>query len=414
MKLVVFAQTPPPLHGQSYMTELLLNGLAANDYGIQVFHVNAQFAESSKDIGRFRLGKVLRLVGYCVKALWFRVRHSASNLYYIPAPPVRTPLYRDWIILLLLRPFFARTIFHWHAAGLGEWIEKQPKLTQRISHLALDRAHLSISLGRFNETDAAVFKPRRAVIVPNGIPDPCPNFSEIQTLRRERLRARVTAWETPGAIEKHGRIQTNVLYLSLCSREKGVFDAIEGVCQANRLCRSNHLPFEFTLTIAGPFPDAETDHFFNQTLERLGNPPTIRHIGFADAETKRQLLREADIFCFPTFYYGESFGLVIVEAMSYGIPVVSTRWRSVPDLFPANYPGLVDIQSPDQIASALLDLATTDDTDQFRNRFLNNYTLEKFLQNITTALKPEKVQKVGPAVPSGPRADENHSPTQNA
>jgi glycosyltransferase involved in cell wall biosynthesis len=387
MKLVVFAQTPPPLHGQSYMTELLLSGLAANDSGIQIFHVNAQFSESSHDIGKFRVGKIFRLFSYCAKALWFRIRHNAPNLYYIPAPPVRTPLYRDLIILLLLRPFFRRTIFHWHAAGLGEWIEKQPKSMQRLAHLALDRAHLSISLGRFNETDAAVFKPRRAVIVPNGIPDPCPNFPQIQALRRERVQARANAMETPGAVEKNGRLQTNVLFLSLCSREKGVFDAIEGICQANRLCRENHLPLDFTLTIAGPFPDADTEHFFRQTLERLGNPPTIRHLGFADAENKPQLLADADIFCFPTFYYGESFGLVIVEAMAYGLPVISTRWRSVPDLFPSNYPGLVDIQSPDQIASALFELATRDDTAEFRARFLQNYTLEKFLHSITTALK---------------------------
>src|SRR5687768_6892436 len=106
MKLVVFALTPPPLHGQSYMTELLLSGLAAQDYGIQVFHVNAQFATSARDIGKFRPGKVLLIFRYCAKAIWFRLRHEARNLYYIPAPPVRTPLYRDWIILSILRPFF--------------------------------------------------------------------------------------------------------------------------------------------------------------------------------------------------------------------------------------------------------------------------------------------------------------------
>src|SRR5687768_9153244 len=201
MKVVVFAQTPPPLHGQSYMVELLLSGLAANDYGIEIFHVNAQFATTATDIGKFRIGKVFRLFNYCVKAIFLRFRHGARNLYYIPAPPVRTPLYRDWVILLLLRPFFRRTIFHWHAAGLGEWIEKQPKFMQRMSHLALDRAHLSMSLGRFNETDAADFKPRLSVIVPNGIPDPCPNFPQIQQLRRERLNARSAAMETPGAVE---------------------------------------------------------------------------------------------------------------------------------------------------------------------------------------------------------------------
>jgi glycosyltransferase involved in cell wall biosynthesis len=386
MKLVVFAQTPPPLHGQSYMTELLLSGLAAQDYGIQVFHVNAQFATSAHDIGKFRPGKVLLLFRYCAKAIWFRFRHGARNLYYIPAPPVRTPLYRDWIILSILRPFFRRTIFHWHAAGMGEWIEKQPKWMQRLTRLTLGRVHLSLSLGRFNETDAALFNPRRSIIVPNGIPDPCPNFAQIQTLRRERLRERLLAWENPAA-NQNPPIPIRVLFLSLCSREKGVFDAIEGVCQANRLCRDNRLPLEFTLTIAGPFPDAETEAFFRQTLERLGNPSTIRHVGFATPADKTKLLTECDIFCFPTFYYGESFGLVIVEAMAFGMPVVSTRWRSVPDLFPNNYPGLVDIQSPDQIASALLELATRDDTDEFRARFLNNYTLEKFLTNIAAALK---------------------------
>jgi hypothetical protein len=31
MKLVVFAQTPPPHHGQSYMVELLVRGLQSAD-----------------------------------------------------------------------------------------------------------------------------------------------------------------------------------------------------------------------------------------------------------------------------------------------------------------------------------------------------------------------------------------------
>lgn len=386
MKLVVFAQTPPPHHGQSYMVELMISGLADGTRSVEVFHVNAQFSTSAQDIGRFRLGKVVRLFGYCAKALWMRMRHGAGNLYYVPAPPAPTPVFRDWLILLILRPFFARTIFHWHAAGLGEWIVKQPTWRQRVTQMALGRAHLSISLGAFNETDAAVFKPRRSVIVPNGIPDPCSNFAEIRDMRQERLRERLLTWEAPAAPNEAPRIAINVLFLSLCSREKGIFDAIEGVCQANRLCRSNQLPIEFTLTIVGPFPDAETEAFFRRTIDRLGNPTTIRHIGFAAGAEKARLYTDADIFCFPTFYYAESFGLVVAEAMAYGLPVVATRWRSVPDLLPPNYPGLVDIQSPDQIASALFELATRDDTEELRARFLTNYTVEKFVEAISNAL----------------------------
>jgi glycosyltransferase involved in cell wall biosynthesis len=386
MKLVVFAQTPPPLHGQSYMVALMLEGFAARDHGIEVFHVNAQLATDAADIGKFRVGKIFRLLGYCLKAVWFRFRHGARHLYYVPTPPVKNPLYRDWLALLLLRPFF-RVIFHWHAAGLGEWIEKQPRWRQSLTQFTHGRAHLSIPLGSFNENDAAVFRPLRSIIVANGIPDPCPNFTEVQAARHERLQLRLLAWNNSDAFRHKPPVLIRVLYLSLCSREKGLFDAMEGVCQANRICREDHLAMEFELTVAGPFPDPATEEFFQQTLERLGNPKTIRHIGFAHGETKTKLLAESDIFLFPTFYYAESFGLVILESMAFGMPVLATRWRSLPDLFPENYPGLVKIQSPDEIAAALFQLAIRDDSDDFRRTFLQKYTLEGFLQKLAGALK---------------------------
>jgi glycosyltransferase involved in cell wall biosynthesis len=395
MKLVVFAQTPPPLHGQSYMVELLVRGMAENDLGIEVFHVNAQFATSSEDIGRFRIAKIFRLFGYCFRAIAFRFMQGARALYYVPSPPVRNPLYRDWMILLLLRPFFRNIILHWHAAGLGEWIERQSWFMRKMTQLALGRARLSISLGRFNEKDAAVFRPRNSVVVANGIPDPCPNFAELQANRRQRLQPRVALWNSANALPKNSTIVVRVLFMSLCSREKGLFDAIEGVCQANRLCRSDHLPMEFELTIAGSFPDDATQTFLSQTFERLGAPKTIRHIGFADTEMKKRLLADCDILCFPTYYYGESFGLVILEAMAFGMPILTTRWRSLPDLLPPNYPGLVDIQSPDQISEALFHLALRDDTEEFRRTFLNNYTAEKFLANIAAAIR--SVESKAPA-----------------
>jgi glycosyltransferase involved in cell wall biosynthesis len=386
MKLVVFAQTPPPLHGQSYMVELMVEGFRARDYGIEIFHVNAQLAKTATDIGRFRFGKIFRLFGHCLKAIWIRFRHGGRHLYYVPAPPVKNPVYRDWIVMLLLRPFFS-VILHWHAAGLGEWIEKQPKWKQSLTRLAIGQAHLSIPLGRFNEQDAAVFRPRQSVMVGNGIPDPCPNFPEIQAANRARLQQRLLAWNTPDAFRHKPPVSIRVLYISLCSREKGLFDAMDGVCQANRICREDHLPMEFELSIAGAFPDAATEEFFLKTLDRLGNPKTIRHVGFATGEAKTKLLAESDILLFPTFYYAESFGLVILEAMAFGMPILATRWRSVPDLFPENYPGLVNIQAPDEIAAALFHLALRDDSEAFRRTFVDNYSVERFLEKLAAAIK---------------------------
>lgn len=385
MKLVVFAHTPPPHHGQSYMVELMLRGFADPKYDVQCFHVNAQFARASEDIGKFRPTKALSLLKYVAQAIWRRFRHGAVSFYYVPSPPLKNPLYRDWAVLLLCKPFFHHIILHWHAVGLGEWIQNQPVWMQRMSRLSLAHVDLSISLARFNVQDAARFSPQNSVLVPNGIPDPCPNFDEIRRARQERLRQRLTVWNGPTAETPPQPIPVKVLYLGLCSKEKGLLDAVNGVHQANAICQANRVPLEFQLTIAGPFLDASHEQLFRETMQKLGQPACIKHIGFVSGEQKRKLLEEMDILCFPTYYYAESFGLVVIEAMAFGATVLATKWRSVPEMLPENYPGLVDIQSPDQIATALFLLAARDDSEAFRQRFLENYTVEKFLGNLSKA-----------------------------
>ncbi len=132
MKLVVFAHTPPPHHGQSYMVQLMLEGLggdarkrkpaAPNPHGITCYHVNARFSRGLEDVGTFQGVKIFLIFWFCLQAIWLRFRHGVQNFYYVPAPGKRVALYRDWLVMLLCRPFFKNVILHWHAAGLGKWL----------------------------------------------------------------------------------------------------------------------------------------------------------------------------------------------------------------------------------------------------------------------------------------------------
>src|SRR5258705_7266644 len=83
---------------------------------------------------------------------------------------------------------------------------------------------------------------------------------------------------------------------------------------------------------------------------------TMSYLGFVSGEQKHKLLRDADLFCFPTYYENENQPVNLIEAMAFGLPILTTRWRSIPELFPANYPGLVEVRSPDQIGRALIEL----------------------------------------------------------
>ena len=141
MKLLVFAHTPPPHHGQSYMVELMLEGFGGdfrrhrkndgNPFGIECYHVNARFSKSLQDIGEFQSWKMLLVFIYCLQAIWCRFRYGVKNFYYVPAPGKAVALYRDWLVMFLCRPFFERVVLHWHAAGLAKWLETSVQIRTR-------------------------------------------------------------------------------------------------------------------------------------------------------------------------------------------------------------------------------------------------------------------------------------------
>jgi glycosyltransferase involved in cell wall biosynthesis len=73
--------------------------------------------------------------------------------------------------------------------------------------------------------------------------------------------------------------------------------------------------------------------------------------------------------------------------MAYGLPIVTTRWRSIPEMLPKNYPGLVDPKSPHQVAAALRLMAANDFTGKLRELFLRQFTLEQHLAGMAAAIR---------------------------
>lgn len=58
----------------------------------------------------------------------------------------------------------------------------------------------------------------------------------------------------------------------------------------------------------------------NPFLQKYGNIPNIRFAGFVDHNTLASFYRNSDVFVFPTL--GEGYGLVILEALSCGLPCI--------------------------------------------------------------------------------------------
>jgi glycosyltransferase involved in cell wall biosynthesis len=360
MKLLVFAHTPPPMHGQSVMVETLINGLRA-DPDIEILHVNVRLSQGLADVGRARAGKLAPLLLACLRAWRLRIRRGRCAFYYVPAPGARSPLWRDFIVMLLCRPFFSPVIFHWHAIGLGEWINNRATIIERwLAHALLGRAHLAIVLAPELSADASVFAPRRVAVVPNSVADPAPDTAP-------RLRPRDARLE--------------VLFLGLCTRDKGVFDAMEGIALADRT-----EPGKFRLTVAGGFASAAEKREFDTRVAALPRG-LVNYFGFADAEQKRALFRSADVFCFPTSYANEGQPLTLIEALAHDVPIITTRWRAIPGMLPREHVWFVNAGEPARIAQALAGVHHSPlPGGTLRRHYLLNFTPQQHLAAMRAAL----------------------------
>lgn len=360
MKLLVLAQTPPPTHGQSLMVKTLVEGLPSRD--IAVHHVNLRISRDAADIGRWRGTKVFSTLAAAVRAIVARFRHNCDTLYYVPAPAKRGALYRDWILMLFCRPFFARTVLHWHAVGLGEWLASSATWIERtITRWLLGRAHLAIVLAPELAPDAERLNPRRIAVVPNCASDPGPR---------------------PVRETHDARRHCEVLFLGQCSRAKGLFATLEAVALAN--ASAPHL----RLTVAGGFSDDNEEREFHAQLARLP-AGLVRYLGVVGPAEKHALFRAADLFCFPTAYPHEGQPVTLIEALAHDVPIVTTRWRAIPGMLPNAHVWFVDAHDIPQIAQTLLAArAISRPGGILRAHYLAHFIPEVHLERLRAALLP--------------------------
>jgi len=119
-----------------------------------------------------------------------------------------------------------------------------------------------------------------------------------------------------------------VLFLGRLHPDKGVHLAIDAA-------RAAGLP----IVVAGKCSEPVELEYFRTFIEpRLG--PDVTIFGTADAATKRELLARAAALVFP-IQWDEPFGMVMIEAMACGTPVVALRRGAVPEVVVDGVTGIV-------------------------------------------------------------------------
>lgn len=143
-------------------------------------------------------------------------------------------------------------------------------------------------------------------------------------------------------------------FLGRLTAEKGPEDAIR-IALAPKM----------SLRIAAKVPRAETA-YFREKIEPQLDGKQIQFVGEVNDEAKQPFLAGAAALLFP-IRWPEPFGLVMIEAMACGTPVIAYRSGSVPEVIDEGVTGFT-VENENDAAEAVARLAQIDRT-RVRARF---------------------------------------------
>jgi len=231
-----------------------------------------------------RLPAVLRVWWRLVSAKWSN--EETCPVAYIALAGGWGQVY-DLVTVAICRVRGLRCVFHHHNYS---YLDKSHALTSWVFNLANNNsaAHIVLcrSMGQHLE---ALYDVRQVVVLSNSILFPLDSEPPV----REKLRV--------------------VGFLSNVTREKG------GECVIALARAIQQRNWQLRILVAGPCHD----EYLVKSLKAATKEGILEWLGPVYGEDKTEFWKMTDTFIFPTQYANEAEPLVLWEAMSAGVPVIS-------------------------------------------------------------------------------------------
>jgi glycosyltransferase involved in cell wall biosynthesis len=228
--------------------------------------------------------------------------------------------YRKFAILIIAKIFKKKVVAHIHGSKFQEFINKNP-LNRRLSHVMFNQADKVVTLNeQWKSIVEKIVKKERVVKLYNPITLPEITFTN----------------------KKHHGI--NVLFLGRLSKRKGTYDLL--YCIENQLNFFAEKNVEFFLCGDG---DIENVRSYARKY-KLNH--VVRVPGWVSGKDKLSYLSKADIYVLPS--YNEQMPMSILEAMGFGLPVISTFVGGIPEMVDPGENGILIAAGDKKALSAAL------------------------------------------------------------
>ena len=359
-KVLFITPLPPPVHGSSMVSQSIKESSVLNET-FEMDFVNLSTSRRMEEIDKrswaLYARKAVRFIGAYAKTFWLLASHR-YNLCYLAITCHGVGFLKDAPFVLLCKLFSRKVVIHQHNKGMAKDVDRP--IYRWLLPMVYRHTKVILLSWRLYVDIEKVVKREQVMICPNGIPDT--NCSKT-------------------SVERHNDV-SHILFLSNLIVSKGVLVLLDAL---NILKERG---YRFVCDFVGGETKELNGRRFSHEIETRGLDGIALYHGRKYGKDKEDFLQMADMLVFPTYYFNECFPLVILEAMMYGLPVISTDEGGIRDEVKDGKNGFV-VKPHDAVALADAIQRLLDDKDarqtmgaEGRRMFKEQFTMECFENNI--------------------------------
>lgn len=257
----------------------------------------------------------------------------------------RGSFYRKYAIHKLCKKYGVPDVIHLHGSEFQKWYnESDDRTKEKIRTLLRESASFIVLGEKWNKAIHDIEPKTKTVVVSNTVP--IPNYT--------------TSWN-----EKRFQF----LFLGVLIKRKGVADLIQAISLLKKEGSLNNIK----LVIAGSGAEEAN---LKQQARGLQVESWIEFAGWTDGKAKERYLKDSQALVLPS--YNEGLPMAVLEAISYGLPVIAT---DVGDMAAAVRDGengyLIHPGDVEAIADAILKVSNKNQYDRF-SKFSKELAITKF------------------------------------
>jgi glycosyltransferase involved in cell wall biosynthesis len=360
-RILFILHLPPPIHGAAMVGQYIQQSSVINESFCCDF-INLSTSNHLNEIGKGGLKKLYALINIQVKIL-VKLLSNNYDLCYMTLSSSTPGFYKDLFVVIILKFFGKKVVYHFHNKG----VERCSKsgLNRFLYGFALKKTQI-ILLSPYLYKDIAQFVHKENVYYcANGIPI-------------------VSINDKDNEIQAKCDPVVRLLFLSNMMLEKGVWTLLE----ACKILKDRKCNFE--CHFVGPWSNI-TEQDFTITVIKYELTGFVFAHGKKYDKDKIEFFKTSDIFILPT--YNECFPLVLLEAMQYGLPTISTFEGGIPGIIVDTKTGFIVKQKDVSGLADKIELLVKDKNLrlqmglQGKEKFHELFTIQTFENNLNNILK---------------------------